>query len=170
MNSHVLGLKWNHGSDSLVVDRGVNCEFQTFVTQRAVHSFVSSVFDIFGSLAPYTVRVCLLLKDIWSVTGQQWDNLEALRKQFIEWHSILLVLGEIVIPRCYFSNPFERCELLFQLNWAARVGPNSTELEALKPYHFLVGEHSVIFLSLTLDEIFDHRKRDVRAQAHANAM
>ena len=31
LNSHILGLKWNHGSDSLVISRGINRELQTTV-------------------------------------------------------------------------------------------------------------------------------------------
>ena len=43
--SHVLGLKWDHVTDALVVSRGVNRELKDSVTQRSVFSFVSSVFD-----------------------------------------------------------------------------------------------------------------------------
>ena len=50
------------------------------------------------------------------------------------------------------------------------VGPDSTELEALTPNHFILVEHSVSFPSLTLDESFDHRKRYARAQAYEYAI
>ena len=69
--SHVLGLKWDHVTDTLVVSRGVNRELKDSVTQRSVLSFVSSVFDPIGLVAPYTVRARLLLKDIWRLSGQQ---------------------------------------------------------------------------------------------------
>ena len=69
LNSHVLGLKWNHGSDSLVSSRGNNRELQTSVTQRTVLSFNSSLFYPIGLVAPYTVR-SRLLKDIWRITGK----------------------------------------------------------------------------------------------------
>ena len=71
---HVLGLKWNHVTDTLVVSRGVNREHKDSVTQRSVLSFVSSVFDPIGLVAPYTVRARLILKDIWRLSGQQWDD------------------------------------------------------------------------------------------------
>ena len=64
LNSHILGLKWKHGSDSLVISRGINRELQASVTQRTVLSFNSSTFYSIGLVAPYTVRSCLLLKDI----------------------------------------------------------------------------------------------------------
>ena len=63
--SHVLSLKWDHITDTLVVSRGVNRELKDSVTQRSVLSFVSSVFDPIVLVAPYTVRARLLLKDIW---------------------------------------------------------------------------------------------------------
>ena len=62
--SHVLGPKWDHIIDTMVVSRGVNRELKESVTQRSVLSFVSSVFDPLGLLAPYTVRARLLLKDM----------------------------------------------------------------------------------------------------------
>ena len=73
--SHVLGLKWDHVTDTLVVSTGANRELKDSVTQRSVLSFVSSMFDPIGPVAPYTVRARLLLKDIWRLNGQQWDDL-----------------------------------------------------------------------------------------------
>ena len=72
--SHALGLKWDHVTDTLVVSTGANREPKDSVTQRSVLSFVSSMFDPIGLVAPYTVRARLLLKDIWRLNGQQWDD------------------------------------------------------------------------------------------------
>ena len=44
------------------------------MSQRTVLSFVSSVFDPVGLVAPYTVRVRLLLKDNWKISRQNWDD------------------------------------------------------------------------------------------------
>ena len=44
------------------------------ITQRTVLSFVSSVFDPVGLVAPYTVRARLLLEDILKISGQTWDD------------------------------------------------------------------------------------------------
>ena len=55
-SSHVLGLKWDHIGDTLVLSRGVNRELKNSITQRTVLSFVSSVFETIGLVAPYTVR------------------------------------------------------------------------------------------------------------------
>ena len=42
-SSHVLGLKWNHVSDTLVVSRGTTSDTNRTVTQRVVLSLVSAV-------------------------------------------------------------------------------------------------------------------------------
>ena len=73
-----LSLKLNppktSANDTLVVSRGINREFKDSVTQRSVLSFVSSMLDPIGLVAPYTVRARLLLKDIWRLSRQQWDD------------------------------------------------------------------------------------------------
>ena len=73
-SSHVLGLKWDHVKDTLVVSRDVDRPLDKAITQRTILSFVSSVFDPVGIVAPYTVRARLLLKNIWKISGQSWDD------------------------------------------------------------------------------------------------
>ena len=70
----MLGLKWDHTNDTLVVSRGTSCAITKSLTQHLVLSLVSDVFDTIGLVAPFTVDARLLLKDIWRVTGQQWDD------------------------------------------------------------------------------------------------
>ena len=64
-------------------------------------------------MAPFTVGARLLLKDIWRVSGQHWD--EELSKdtveRFLEWSVELPKLAEITIPRSYFSGNFKHLEL-----------------------------------------------------------
>ena len=71
---HALRLKWDHTNDTLVVSSGTSCAITKSVTQCLVLSLVSKVFDIIGLVAPFTVRARLLLKDIWLVSGQHWDD------------------------------------------------------------------------------------------------
>ena len=73
-SSHVLGLKWDHTNDTLVVSRGTSCAITKSLTKRLVLSLVSKVFDPLGLVAPFTVGARLLLRDIWRVTRQQWDD------------------------------------------------------------------------------------------------
>ena len=74
-SSHVLGLKWDHVKDTLVVSRGVDRPLDKAITQRTVLSFVSSVFDPVALVAPYTVRARLLLKGFlenqWIKSGRR---------------------------------------------------------------------------------------------------
>ena len=103
-SSHVLGLKWNHST---------NPEVKRKVTQRIVLSLVSSVYDPIGLVAPYTVKARLLLKDIWRLSGQQWDDdlpPEVVTK-FLERSEELPGLSDIVIPRAYFQGKVETLEL-----------------------------------------------------------
>ena len=109
----VLGLKWDYGKDTLVVCRGVDRPLDKAKTQRTVLSFVSSVFDPVGLIAPYTVRTGILLKDIWKISGRSWhDELpEDTRKKFLEWHSGLPLFGQVTVPHCFIKEPMDQFEL-----------------------------------------------------------
>ena len=103
--SHVLGLKWNQRSDTLVVSRGVNRSVSEPVTQRLVLSRVASIFDPNGLVAPYTIKARLLLKEAWRLHGQQWDKVlsEELTEEFLHWSKALPELSTLELQRCYFS-------------------------------------------------------------------
>ena len=111
--SHVLGFKWNHSRDTLVVSRGATPDLNRPVTQRVVLSLVSAVYDPIGLAAPYTVTARLLLKDIWRLSEQQWDNNlpDNVRKKFLKGAAELPNLSEITIPRCYFRGTMRSVEL-----------------------------------------------------------
>ena len=83
------------------------------ITQRVVLSLVSAVYDPTGLVAPYTVQARLLLKDIWRLSGQQWDDdlPDEIVTKFIEWSEELTTLGEVEIPRSYFEGCVESMEL-----------------------------------------------------------
>ena len=110
---HVLGLKWDHKNGTLVVSRGTNSTFTKSLTQRLVLSLVSKVYDPIGLVAPFTVGARLIMKDIWRVNGQSWDD--ELPKdtvdRFLAWCVELSRLAEITIPRSYFSGPFQNLDL-----------------------------------------------------------
>ena len=71
------------------------------------------MYDPIGLVAPYTVTARLLLKDIWRLSGQQWDNNlpDDISKKFLEWAAELPKLSEITIPRSYFRGTMESVEL-----------------------------------------------------------
>ena len=74
---------------------------------------MSKVYDPIGLVAPFTVGARLILKDIWSVNGQSWD--EVLPKdtvdRFLARCFELPRLAETTIPRNYFSRLFQHLEL-----------------------------------------------------------
>ena len=71
---HVLGLKWDHKNDTLVVSRGTTSTITKSLTQRLVLSLVTKVYDPIGLVRPFTVGARLILKDIWRVNWQSWDD------------------------------------------------------------------------------------------------
>ena len=54
-SSHVLGLKWDHTNDTLVVSGGTSCAITKPLTQRLDLGLVSKVFGPIGLVAPFTV-------------------------------------------------------------------------------------------------------------------
>ena len=111
--SHVLGLKWNQSRDTLVVSRGTTPDLNRPITQRIVLSLVSAVYDPIGLVASYTVTARLLLKDVWRLSGQQWDNNlpDDVSENFLEWAAELPKLSDKKIPRSYFRGIIESVEL-----------------------------------------------------------
>ena len=105
----MLGLKWDHNYDTLVVSWGTSITLTKCVTQRLVLSLVSKVSDQFGLVAPITTGAKLLLKDIWRVSGKHWvgELPEVTLENFLEWNAELPKLSEIKIPCSYLSGNFE---------------------------------------------------------------
>ena len=112
-SSHVLGLKWDHVNITLVVSRGTICDASKAVAQRLVLSLVSKMFEPIGLVSTFTVKVRLLLKDVWQLQGHRRDYV--LPKEMIErsesWSSELPKLGLMKILRSYFFGSFNCLEL-----------------------------------------------------------
>ena len=106
---NVPGLKWDHNNDTLVISRGTNSTITKCLTQRLVLSLVSKVYDPIGRVTPFTVGARLILKDIWRVNRQSWDD--ELPKDTVDrlfaWCFELPRLAEITISRSYFSGQFQ---------------------------------------------------------------
>ena len=101
-----MGLKWNVESDLLEISRGAKNEIPSVVTQRALLSHVSAVFDSLGLFAPYAMRVRIFLQTVWMQTGQEWD--EPLQHEdvviFDAWAEELKIVKEFFVQRQYFAN------------------------------------------------------------------
>ena len=113
LSSHVLGLKWNQRSDTLVVSRGMNRSVTEPVTQRLVLSRVASIFDPIALVAPYTIKARLMLKEVWRLHGQQWNEVfsEKLTEAFLHRSKALRELSTLELQKCHFSEPVESPEL-----------------------------------------------------------
>ena len=113
LSSHVLGVKWNQRSDTLVVSRGVNRSITEPVTQRLVLSRAASIFDPIGLVAPYTIKARFMLEEVWRLHGQQWVEVlsEELTEEFLHWSKALPELSTLVLQRCYSSEPVESLKL-----------------------------------------------------------
>ena len=107
------GLKWNRSRDTLVVSRETTPGLNRPVTQRVVLSLVSAVYFPIGLASPYTVTARLLLRDIWRLSGQQWDNNlpDDVSKKILEWAAEHPNSSEITIPRYYFRGTMKSFEL-----------------------------------------------------------
>ena len=112
-SSHVLGLKWDHTNDTLVVSRGTSCSTTKSLTQLLVLSLVSKAYDPIDLVAPFIVGARLLLKDIWCITGQEWDNVlpQDIVQRFLVCSADYLKFENIKIPRSYFTGDFDNIEL-----------------------------------------------------------
>ena len=108
---HVLGLEWNYRLDTLVVIRGTTPDGS--LTQSVVLSLVSALYGPIGLVAPYAVKAQLLLKNIWRLSGQQWDdNLpNHIVDRFVQWMEELTKLIEKTIPRSCFAAQADKVEL-----------------------------------------------------------
>ncbi len=112
-SSHVLGLKWDHLEDTLVVSRGTQFDSAQIISHRVVLSVVSKVFDPIGLVTPFTISARLLLKEIWRIKGQQWDDPlpKPISDKFLAWSADLPALSLLTIPRGFFTGPFDMLEL-----------------------------------------------------------
>ena len=85
-----------------------------------VLSLLSEVYNPIGLVAPFTIGARLILRDIWRVNGQSWED--ELSKdtidRFLAWRVELSQLAEITITRNFSSGPFQHHELyMFGDSW-----------------------------------------------------
>ena len=81
-------------------------EIPVKITQRAVLSHVSAVFDPLGIVSPFTVRMRLLIKSIWKENGQSWDKElnKGNRHEFKKWASEMIHVNRMILKRSYFES------------------------------------------------------------------
>ena len=106
-----LGLQWNPESDELFIKVSSRLSsMPEVVSKRTILSLISSIYDVFGFLAPYLIRAKILMQEIWkSKVG--WDDPlpPQLKWQFCQWAEELDLIRSIAIPRFLFlSTPQPR--------------------------------------------------------------
>nr|GBL91479.1 hypothetical protein AVEN_254824-1 [Araneus ventricosus] len=68
---------------------------------------IGRIFDPVGFLGPFVLRVKLLMQEIWKLSLDWDDDLpECLSLALNRWCNEVPGLGELRIPRCFFSNMF----------------------------------------------------------------
>ena len=72
----VLGLNWNTRDDTFSVSRGVSNDLPAKLTERKILSSISSVYNPLGIVALFTIRGCLILKELRCCVGQSWDTVK----------------------------------------------------------------------------------------------
>ncbi|XP_063366074.1 uncharacterized protein LOC134654552 [Cydia amplana] len=105
-----LGLLWDPSQDTLAVDVSLKnipediLEFKKMPTKREILRITMSIYDIFGILAPVTIKGKILLKSIWK-TALSWDDKisEELYIEFKHWITDLKSVVHLNIPRWYFT-------------------------------------------------------------------
>ena len=111
----ILGLQWNFDADNLEICRGMQKEIPVKITQRAVLSHVSAVFDPLGIVSLFTIRKRLLLKSIWTENGQSWDKElnEENRHEFKKWVSGMIHVNQMVLKRTYLESGVNKVDLIY---------------------------------------------------------
>ncbi|XP_061724327.1 uncharacterized protein LOC133530432 [Cydia pomonella] len=105
-----LGLLWDPAHDTLAVDVSFKnipediLKFKKTPTKREILRITMSIYDIFGILAPVTIKGKILLKSIWK-TALSWDDKisEELFIEFKHWITDLKGVVHLNIPRWYFT-------------------------------------------------------------------
>ena len=83
------------------------------LTQRSLLSLISQLYDPLGLIAPFLIRIKILLQKTWQ-TGQNWDQLitdTIFHCEIERWLQELETLQNVSIPRQHPFFPSDRVEL-----------------------------------------------------------
>ncbi|XP_017474509.1 PREDICTED: uncharacterized protein LOC108365074 [Rhagoletis zephyria] len=98
----VLGIVWNTMSDEISIefDNTLNYIQKLKPTKRNVLKTMARIYDPFGMLAPSTVRIKLLLQELWK-EKVEWDVVmpDEKTKVFENWRRELPILRAFALPR-----------------------------------------------------------------------
>ncbi len=101
-----LGLHWDTQKDCLYVNvphRLTN--MNAVITKRTVLSTMSTVYDVFGFLAPYLITVKILMQVIWRLkVGWDIELQQPIKDAFLKWMAEMDNIKYLPIPRFMFPN------------------------------------------------------------------
>jgi Pao retrotransposon peptidase len=103
--STVLGLKWDSLTDNFLIS-APNSFDEVVITKRKILSSLAQCFDPTGLVNPVIVQGKALMQKLW-IKKLSWDEEitdPSLIKHWNEFVSNILLIKNLVIPRCIFSN------------------------------------------------------------------
>ncbi|GBM08426.1 hypothetical protein AVEN_240591-1, partial [Araneus ventricosus] len=101
----VLGLIWDNKNDTLKIALNQMQQLSDKIaTKRVVLSACGMLFDPLGLLTPFTVRIKLLMQQLWEGGFTCDEPLPScFDTSFREWLQELTFVQDVVVPRLYFS-------------------------------------------------------------------
>ena len=95
----VLGIDWKMEEDSIGLLSPAPKKKES-LTKRAILADVARIFDILGTIAPYTVRAKLILQLVWE-EKKDWDEelSPELSTRFMEWKKEAPLIPLMTMPR-----------------------------------------------------------------------
>ena len=110
----VLGIQWNGSEDTICsTPPETALKLPSKLTQRSLLSLISQLFDPLGLIAPFLIRIKILLQKTWQ-TGQNWDQLitdTIFNCEIKRWIQELETLQNVSIPSQHPFSPSDRVEL-----------------------------------------------------------
>ncbi|XP_055623726.1 uncharacterized protein LOC129767128 [Toxorhynchites rutilus septentrionalis] len=106
----ILGMVWRSSEDVFSFELSVKEEIRNIVesqnapTKRQVLRTIMSLYDPLGLVAHFSVHGKILMQRIWR-TSTGWDETISgdLVEEWRRWINTLMKIGEVSVPRCFFS-------------------------------------------------------------------
>ncbi|XP_065677464.1 uncharacterized protein LOC136092822 [Hydra vulgaris] len=95
-----LGVVWKAKPD-LFSFHSVTTEENTVYTKRILLKKMATLFDPLGFLAPYIIRIKIIMQELW-IDGIEWDDAvpDRIANNVDQWFQELNDLPKLNIPRC----------------------------------------------------------------------
>ncbi|KAF2901544.1 hypothetical protein ILUMI_04643 [Ignelater luminosus] len=109
-HAKTLGLAWSFKEDNFLYS--IKPPSNVKITKRSILSETSQIFDPLGFLSPCTIMAKILLQQLW-LEKVSWDESlsQGLHSKWLSFHSELVHLNDIKIPRHVVCNNPRRIEL-----------------------------------------------------------